>query len=392
MSSPASPQLFIRLIVCLWLLVPASNIAARLLLPASFYVYREWEFMTATEGRGPFKPSTVFRARIYGDLANMLHIREFRRYRQQTFTTDSAGFRNPESTPGTYFPVVVVGDSDMAGSSLTDEETFSHVLGKKLGIQIYNYAPASIPAFLADERFQKNPPKVVIWEAIERTISANTFKPYGALPRNARFTSGRGASKNPPGPHPRLTDFLAKDLYHEIVWRLCGHHESSIDHIDLVSGMLFYLPGVQMLQQVASQRGLPEVITGVDRIRQLLADRGIALIFLPLPDKENIYQELLPTPAHPSEQPAFLEQLIVKLRDHDINTIDLYKPFRSAAPTFIESRREDDSLYFLDDTHWNGQGVALAVEETFKHIKELPRIPSLMKNPDHALAQPASSL
>ncbi len=371
MPIPSSSKIFIVVIISLWLLIPAINMSARFLLPPSFYAYREWEFMTATDGQGPFKPSTVFHAKIYGDLANMLHIREFRRYRQQAFTTDSAGFRNPEFAPGTYFPIVVVGDSDMAGSSQSDEETFCRVLGKKLNLPIYNYAPSGILAFLADERFQKNPPKVVIWEAIERAISARNFKSYEALPPKAHFTRSKGTSNKATKTQPRLTDYWAKDLYHEIAWHLCGHHESAISHIDQNSGMLFYQPGVQMLQQDADRRGLKEVVAGVSRIRHLLADRGIALIFVPLPDKENIYQELLPEPVRAFEQPAFLEKLIATLRDQGINAVDLYGPFRTASPAFIKSRQDRDSLYFLDDTHWNGQGVSLAVEETLMRLNTL---------------------
>lgn len=138
--------------------------------------------------------------------------------------------------------------------------------------------------------------------------------------------------------------------------------------------MLFYLPGVQMLQNDATQRGLAEVVAGVDRVRQILSDRGISLVFLPLPDKEDIYQELLPESLRPSEPPPFLEKLVNMLRDQGINTVDLYRPFRSAAPAFLQSRKENDSLYFLDDTHWNGQGVSLAVDETLWRLMELKLI------------------
>lgn len=371
MSTSTPSKIFVVVIVALWLLIPATNMTARLILPPSFYAYREWEFMTATDGPGPFKPSTVFQSTIYGDLANMLHIREFRRYRQQTFSTDSTGFRNPEPAPGTYFPVVVVGDSDMAGSSLTDEETFSRVLGKKLNLPIYNYAPASIPAFLTDERFQKNPPKVVIWEAIERTITTSTFKSLAALPRNAHFSIGKKASTNSQVPLPRLSDNLAKDLYHEIVWLMSGRHETAIGHIDTVSGMLFYQPGVQMLQQNSANRGLAEVVSGIANIHQILKDLGIILIFVPLPDKESIYQGLLPATVIPSQHPVFLEELIATLREQEINVIDLYGPFRSKAPSFLQSKQERDSLYFLDDTHWNGHGVSLAVDEALRQSADL---------------------
>lgn len=374
MTNPSRPQVFIIVIIFLWLLIPAINMTARLLLPPTFYAYREWEFMTDTEGQGPFKPSTIFQARIYGDLANMLHIKEFRCYRRQTFTTDSAGFRNPEPAPGTYFPIMVIGDSDMAGSSLSDDETFSQILGKRVNLPVYNYAPASILAFLADERFQKNPPKVVIWEAIERTINAGHFRNYSELPRNARFAKGKGTGPKPSSPPPRLTDIWAKDLYHEIVWRVWKQHESAIGHIDRESGMLFYQPGVQMLQQGATQRGLTEVVTGVDRVRQILSDRGIDLVFLPLPDKEGIYQELLPASLRPAKQPSYLEKLVQTLRDQGINTVDLYGPFRSITPTFLESRNERDCLYFLDDTHWNVKGVSLAVDETIGLLHELKLI------------------
>ncbi len=372
MFTPSPSRSFVLTIISVWLLIPSIDMTARLILPPSFYAYRAWEFMTATDGQGgPFKPSSIFQGTIYGDLAHMLHIRKFRRYRHQTFTTDSTGFRNQEPSPGTTFPIVLVGDSNMAGSSLSDKETFGQVLGETLNIPVYNFAPSGILSFLADDRFQKNPPKVVVWEAIERTISADAFKPFSALPAKARFIKNKVATKKLPMNQPKFTEYWSKELFHEIAWRLSGHHENVISHIDKNSGMLFYQLGVQILQQDANHRGLDDVVEGIVRIHQLLADRGINLIFFPLPDKENIYQELLPEEYRPFEHPVYIEKLIATLRNQGISTIDLYGPFRSAASLFLHSRRESDSLYFLDDTHWNANGVTLAVKETLRQSDKL---------------------
>jgi len=87
---------------------------------------------------------------IFGDLANMLKVRKFRDYRHQVFTTDLYGFRNKQYPSGTNFQVVVAGDSDMAGSSLSDLQIFSSKLAEQLEVNVFNYAPWSPRTYLKD--------------------------------------------------------------------------------------------------------------------------------------------------------------------------------------------------------------------------------------------------
>ena len=75
-------------------------------------------------------------------------------------------------------------------------------------------------------------------------------------------------------------------------------------------------------------------------------DLGITFIFLPIPNKANIYHEVFPN----SNKPASLTVLINELKDNGINVVDTQTGFDLALDKGI-------NLYHFDDTHWNSNGV-----------------------------------
>ncbi len=318
--------------------------------------------MKKGEGTGPFEPNALFEGKIWGDLSNMLKVAKFRQNRYQYFSTDRYGFRNPEYPEGTYFPIVVAGDSDMVGSSLSDSETFARRLEKEIGLPVYNYADKSILHLLTDERFMKFPPKVIIWEAVERTIQRSNYQIFTTIPENRYFQINLPESRIDSG-LPNLSKYLSTRLLHEIDWLFTGRLPESIGHVDEQSGMLFYKDGIKKLHMSAREAGVGTVTDGITRISRILARNGCNMIYMPLPDKEKIYRKLLPRELREGNDNQFLEILGEELDKKNVLNIKLYKDFLARGEEFARRGNSEDMLYFLDDTHWNVNGVECAVNK-----------------------------
>jgi len=206
--------------------------------------------------------------------------------------------------------------------------------------------------------------KILIWESVERTIYASLYKRYLSLPAevekinyDSRFT-GQPLEKVPVKELPRLSEYIAKQVYHEVLYYLAGNQSSNIAFIDESSGMLFYSPGVAMLAYDSGKRGLATVLAGIKRVNDLLAQKGITLVYIPLPDKENIYKHLLPPGfAGVTQENNFLKQLHEGLDAMGVLNVTLYD-------SYINSARSGEYLYFKDDTHWNEKGIEEAVKLT----------------------------
>jgi alginate O-acetyltransferase complex protein AlgJ len=351
----------IYIILFVWLLIPASDIVAKYFLGVNFFAFRAWEVVVkGADSQGSFKSSFKFEKMIYGDLANKLNIRKFRQYRYQLFTTDGYGFRNKNRPSDTYYPIVVVGDSDMAGSSLSDNMTFSSQLEKELDIPVYNYACLSPLDLLKDKRFMKDKPQIVIWEQIERSINGGTYEKYANLMTAPDI---QVIPKQVPKETqlPLLSKHIAQNILSEVQWYFLGMKNDDIHYIDRESEMLFFKLGIPLLNYDYTKRGYETVVKGVKQIQKHFNDKGIKLIYLPLPDKENIYSYMLPLNMKSKNNEVAIRKLYSRLLEEGISTIDLYSLFTGGSTN-------DKFLYFKDDTHWNSYGVAIAAKATTKYI------------------------
>lgn len=359
-------KMFVCAILFIWLSIAGIDLAGKYLLDFTFFSFRAWESMVEGKSTGPFKPSARFEKDIHGDLANLLKVRKYRQKRHQIFSTDSYGFRNPQYPDGTYFPIVALGSSDMAGSSLSDEQTFSHQLQRELGVKVYNYASLSPISFFADQRFLKNPPRILIWEGIERKLLGTDFAQYATIPnikdiqfRMAITEEGGGAKPK----LPTLSKYFSQQLFYEMRWYLTGMKTDSIGYIDTQSEMLFYSEGIKFQGLTWKDREIDTIFKGIEKIHRVCAERNITLIFLPLPDKETIYIDRLPQGIVNKKNGAeFFKKIHEGLNSRKIFNIDLYAHFKKHA--------QKKNLYFLDDTHWSPDGVTEAVDLTANLIKK----------------------
>jgi hypothetical protein len=90
-----------------------------------------------------------------------------------------------------------------------------------------------------------------------------------------------------------------------------------------------------------------------------LAEKGIDFIFMPVPNKNTVYPEYMPK-RYGEKKAKNLELLRAAFETSDILYIDLLTLFE----------KENTTLYQKKDTHWNGYGAVLALEEILKAVNE----------------------
>lgn len=112
---------------------------------------------------------------------------------------------------------------------------------------------------------------------------------------------------------------------------------------------------------------------------QLLEDRkvwldslGIEYLFLPIPNKEPIYEEYLPYKIRENRGKSKYEQIIGYTKEHSTftNFIDVQQLFLD-----YKLEQQQQQLYLKTDSHWNYDGAYLVYREIIKRLQ--PKFPDL---------------
>ena len=290
--------------------------------------------------------------------------------------TDRRGYRNEPHLADTACPVVVTGDSFM-DQGLTNADTPAGVLGKLLGVAVYDHThmargpTTGIHAFLAAEEFSERSPKVLVWGFVERSAHGGRFPSY------------------PPHQPPRLSVWRRlrlpatdrrgyKALWHayrdkwsmlrayanavraEATWRLAGRFITDkvlVGERPDGEFVLFLRDGVERLGWSAKRRRLGKAAASIASYDAECRRRGIHLVVLLIPDKGHVYRRWL----RPSDRPTLptpdaLTDLAARLAHRGVHAVNLL-------PVFLaHSAEADPPLYYPDDTHWNERGIRLAME------------------------------
>ena len=139
---------------------------------------------------------------------------------------------------------------------------------------------------------------------------------------------------------------------------------------------LFYKPGVDYLlpsrkEPLVAHNGPAEAITAIVDFRDQLLKHGIQLLVVPVPGKASVYPDRLTQRALDSDwslrSPTL--KVIEKLRENQVETIDLFAVFQTARET--ETPHADNRIYLAQDTHWSPHGVQLAAKTISNHINRL---------------------
>ena len=308
---------------------------------------------------------------------------------------DEFGWPNPPDLSGRHCPVVVVGDSYMA-TGISASNTFSGRLAACAGLPVYNYAEAGrgptlcMRSFLADPRFIKDPPSVVIWGLVEREIGGDMFlglvgqlkvKNVQDVLRGNRWVLHPEALS----PLQLKTSLPASSALAQIsrrVWTIIRYHLFSEVSEDMVveasapvegKRFLFYVPAVKAMRWTRAERKPELIAQGIQYVADLLKQRGITLVVVLIPDKEQTYRDWLPDRLRtgpPGLAPSCLFDIEEELKGSDVRVVNLLPLFRDLAS-------KDRLLYWPDDTHWNPEGIDAAVAATWavarESVSEQPR-------------------
>jgi len=344
---------FLLLMLVIW---------AALFLQSSFFErpeFRPWEILKDEEGQRFASNQQIVMEEI-GDLGRLSWVRSLQVPHQVVFTTDRWGQRNPIEIE--HPRVVVLGDSYVAGASVSDRETLTIAMSRELREPIYNFTVQSIDVpwfFLQDSHFAQFSPEIVIWAPVARLIRPRPlFFPDDAddPPSHGEaalhWIRGVGAGLE------RFEERLNRDnglthwaryLFNGLQHRWFGNPNL----IDTPEGPVLALNlDEQGLTSSAEEREVEPVIAMVRAFSEFLAEQGIRLIYCPLPESGTIYPELFPREAREAlAVPSFLDRLIAESRTQGIHVIDLRPIFRVNKSPY---------LYQPDDSHWNPRGIALA--------------------------------
>jgi hypothetical protein len=334
------------------------------ILPIDFFTFRVWEALLIKEFRsilpGHFYPRMeITKLETGGDLA---HHTPFAIPKRVKWMTDRYGYRKKDAE-GIKPQVVIIGDSNIAGHGLTQKEMLSEVLEDRLKVPVYPYAPVgSINTFLKDLRFKKDRPKIVIVSFIERDI---LNMPFPKLPQKREdllpFYEWRDKTKQMRWVQYAgvLLDRLFKmNMLNYARARIRNAAVMDFHHFPSKFGPMFFVQG-EVANKEVSNEDFHKAVKRIEAYDRVLKNKGIRFIFLPIPNKENIYHDCLPDP----KRPVFLEELIQELKRRNIETVDTQRAFED------EYQNHSTLLYFLDDSHWNPKGVHLAADFTIKLIK-----------------------
>jgi alginate O-acetyltransferase complex protein AlgJ len=335
------------------------------ILPIDFFTFRVWEALVIRKYRnilpGEFYPNMEITKIEEGDLA---HHTRFTYKRKVKWMTDRYGYRK-HNTNRNKHEVVIIGDSNIAGSGLTQEDMLSEVLERKLKVSVYPLSPASIDTLLKDRRFKNYPPDIVIISSVERFIfylppikisskKASTKFKYQIREMGYRLKNQISGNR-----FIQCMGVYLDRIYKEIMLhylraslrRIGSSHSqtASSSRISSKYSPVFFLLGADANKDVPRDK-FDEAVQTIKTYNDLLRSQGIRFIFLPIPEKENIYYEYLQT-----KKPVFLEQLISTLKKSGIETVDTQKAFDDAF-------RKGVLLYYPNDTHWNENAVKITAD------------------------------
>lgn len=290
--------------------------------------------------------------------------------RSVRFVTDSVGYRNDVAFDNQQ--ILLVGDSFVLGSGLSQEFLLANVLEREWGLRAYSIGLPKSPDWLlqrADE-FLKNASADAVTRVVLFVFEGNDFSPTSGL-------RDRDGGLVPP-PYDRI----------KLQWihRLGFHTGNRLFNVTRQGLNRRRLPeeGYVEVRSLAGKevgflgRYIDMSLAGDPRFQlppnvQAFAGRLAGVVFIPT--KYRVYFEwaeqrrdrVLPEPA-----PALLE-----LRRHflpmGVPVIDLTPSLRQAAATALA---RGEFVYGRDDSHWNPNGVTAAAAVVADFLKSASSTPS----------------
>ena len=328
-------------------------------LPIDAFTFRVWETLRVTHFKlmsGPFYPNQSIKMSEPGELAPRT---KYAIEKEVEWFTDSYGFRNRDT--GEDPEIVLIGDSNIVGAHISQDEILSEVLGEKLQMKAYSFAPimsAFMDRFLAAKRFQDKPPKIVVYSSIERNILKLRPCKKNNLKEEVRDKVGNIILSN------SLFTSLSMVADRIMKWPMYRYSRSKIlrtkNELSYHNGPEFFIQGDYAVRDI-SEDDLKRAVNVIKNYKNTVESKGMRFIYLPIPNKENIYHRYLES----KKKPVFLTKFISELKANDIDVVDTQSAFERA----YEER--NTRLYFQDDGHWNEQAIEITSDLIVEVIQSI---------------------
>jgi len=349
----------------IWLVVVSLFIGVGLLeliarqLPAEIAVYRPEERLSLPREKHyvPNANEPGF-AVPHGDLVAMSGggAAKTAEPRNIRFKTDALGYRNDRNYGGEK--LVLVGDSFVVGVGTSQDDMLSVQLGNRLGRSVYNASYPVEPDGYAAIIRRLRQSVGGDFKAVVLFFEGNDFECGGKNPSSTTWAN------YVPGDIRRLKSY-------RLFYGMTGRLQASLLHAGDV--------GQVAVRDVAGQ----PVSFYKNYIRQArrseacdwsyyrneiksVAENLAMLVFIP--EKIRIYQPLIVgEPALPSSPAfAFVRDLAAEMK---LLALDLTPALQAAARDAASQGR---FVFWRDDTHWNGAGIAVAAEKIAEALARLP--------------------
>ena len=326
-------------------------------LPKDYFFYRTWEVVSYNKfdryKEGPFYPSMIIEKKEEGNLG---HDSKYAVVKNVTWITDQYGYRNYD---GKGHDTVVIGDSNIAGATLSQEDTFTEVLEDMIDGDVYSMGAANINDYLEDKRFVDDPPDRVIMASIRAL--PNIYKNPSSMTAQERVIKKKD-----------ITQKIIQEIDRFLKLRIIRYansslerginkffNENAVDNIAFVSEDVLFLK-LENDENRRTDEDLDLAASIIKSYHDYFVSQEIEFIFLPIPNKRDIYHELLPE----EQKSNFVPLLIERLQSEGVSVVDIQVAFE-------EAYKNGEELYHLDDTHWNKYAVGIAAQLTAKTINSV---------------------
>lgn len=325
-------------------------VGIELAAPPTLFTFRTWEaisFSTRAPHSAPFYKNCNSTIVGVGDLC---HHSKKAIPKLEHWITDELGYRNNQFIASA--DILLIGDSFLAGSSLTQDDTFGNKLQHLMGVKtsIYTLAPCKFTHFISLlEADIIKKPKLIIYSQVERNLPPSISEKD--LSTNLEYK--------------KFYEFLDVNVKLDKLFRLSSlkwlqsrvYQNKGEGKASPIDSNMFFYNGLEVGHQT---NDIAYSVKTIASYNQFCRSKGIKFVYLPMPNKETVYFDLVPF----KSQPDYLTKQCIELQKHDVRCFNIL-------PIYNEYRKHSHKLlYHFDDTHWNKRATELISVATAAYIEE----------------------
>jgi len=323
-----------------------------------------------------YKPLSNYKNKTYGDLAAMTGISKYREYRNIIFNTDRYGFRNNDLKINESKHLILLGDSFVEGSGVSQENNISGVLEKKYGYKSYNLGISDFSIWHSCinlknsfSRINKTDNcKILLFVFMGNDLDDNYPDQFdiNELKKNISPLS------------LKLKSIRDKSLLRKI-WRMYFSKKRTAKNVIVKTFLnnkpiLFYKYYAERmnrnLNDFKKHKNYKHFLKSFKEIRIFTEKNNISLNVVLIPSKSEVYSWVLNNSSkpwekinHPSNSSLFISDICI---ENNFKYFDL-TPFLIEKSKYVYEN-SGELLWWYDDTHFNNTGIEAVCEYLYNNV------------------------